>query len=297
LASLEVFQNMIDRRADLMLKAFTGLEGGVAAGGSTCGVVTGGAFGLALMHENMLREKGIAAEAEVMDLVGEYVRWFENAYGSALCRERTGVNFYTGMGQLRYLLPGDKVAKCLWHIRGAMRHLHAGHGQNSSGISAETREIYGEPIHCAQAVLKEIRHRTGIGDPFLERLSFIFDGGVGFHGGVCGALAGAILGINLLLGWEIRNISYFKALKGFMVGHINLLSDTPIGGRPEPYFVGKNMIERFRQEAGTLECRNILEKRFSGWDDFQQHISASDKCAGLIEFAAAEASIAIRKLQ
>jgi hypothetical protein len=288
---------MIDRRADPMLKAFTGLEGGVVAGGSTCGVVTGGAFGLALMHENMLTEKGIAAEAEVMDLVGEYVRWFENAYGSALCRERTGVNFYTGKGQLRYLLPGDKVAKCLWHIRGAMRHLHAGHEKNSSGISAEPREICGEPKHCAQAVLKEIRHRTGIGDPLLERLSFIFDGGVGFHGGVCGALAGAILGINLLLGWDIRNMSYFKALNGFIVGHINLLSDTPIGGRPEPFFVGKNMIKRFRQEAGTLECGSILEKRFSGWDDFQQHISASDKCAGLIEFAAAEASIAIRELQ
>jgi len=296
LASLEVFQNMVDRRADLMLKAFTGLEGGVVASGSTCGVVTGGAFGLALMHENMLREKGIAAEAEVMDLVGEYVRWFESAFGSALCRKRTGVNFYTGMGQLRYLLPGDKVVRCLWHIRGAMRHLHACQEKDPPGINGEPKEMHGEPIHCAQAVLSDIRNRTGIGDPLLERLSFIFDGGVGFQGGVCGALAGAILGVNLLLGWDIRNISYFEALKRFIVGHINLLLDNPIG-KPEPFFVGKNIVERFRQEAGTLECRGITEKRFSGWDHFQQHISASDQCAALITFAASEASNAIRKLQ
>ncbi len=278
-----------------MLKAFTGLEGGVVASGSTCGVVTGGAYGIALMHEDILKEKGVVAEVEVMDRVGEYVRWFENSFDSSICRERTGVNFYTGKGQLRYLLPGDKVVKCLWHIRGAMRHLHACREKNPAGIPAEPRKIDGEPIHCAQAVLRDIRKRTGIGDPLLERLSFIFDGGVGFQGGVCGALAGAILGINLLLGWDIRNISYFEALKRFIVGHINLLSDNPIG-KSEPFFVGKNMVERFRQEAGILECRGITEKQFSGWDHFQQHISASDKCAALIAFAGSEASNTIQSI-
>ena len=61
LASLEVFQDMIVRREDRVLKAFTGLEGGIVASGSTCGVVTGGAFGLALMHDNVLKERGITA--------------------------------------------------------------------------------------------------------------------------------------------------------------------------------------------------------------------------------------------
>jgi len=91
---------MIGRREDRVLKAFTGLEGGVVASGSTCGVVTGGAFGLALLHENELQDRGIAAEAGVLSQVGEYMRWFEDSFGSSFCRERSGVNFYTTFGQL-----------------------------------------------------------------------------------------------------------------------------------------------------------------------------------------------------
>ena len=51
MASLEVFQDMIGRRENRMLKAFTGLKGGIVASGSTCGIVTGGALGIALMYD------------------------------------------------------------------------------------------------------------------------------------------------------------------------------------------------------------------------------------------------------
>ena len=282
-------------REDRVLKALTGLEGGVVASGSTCGVVTGGALGLALMYNNVLQERGVAAEAGVLYQVGEYIKWFEDNFGSSLCRERSGVNFYTTGGQLRYLLPGDRVGKCLWHIRGAMRNLYTYQAKDLPVIDVKPKGIQGEPIHCAQAVLKGIRERTGIGDPLLERLSFIFDGGVGFHGGVCGALAGAVMSINLLLGMNIRETSYFKTLKAFTVGHINLLLDKPIG-KHEPFGVGKNIVQRFREKAGAIECRTITEKEFSGWTDFQKHISSFDKCTGLIELVTTEASKAIKRL-
>ena len=295
LASMEVFQDMIGRREDLLLKAFTGLEGGIVASGSTCGVVTGGALGLALMHENVLQERGIAAEAGVMSLVGEYVRWFGETFGSSFCRGRSGIDFYTAMGQIHYFLTGDRVGKCLWHLRGAMRHLYTYQEKDLPAMDVKPKEIEGEPIHCAQAVLRGIRHRTGIGDPLLERLSFIFDGGVGFQGGVCGALAGAVMGINLLLGMNIRDTNYFQSIKAFVIGHINLLVDKPIG-KPEPFGVGKNIVQRFREKAAAKECRTITEKEFSNWADFQKHISSSDKCAELIELATTEASNAIKRL-
>ncbi|MGP8154279.1 MAG: C-GCAxxG-C-C family protein [Smithella sp.] len=294
---MEVFQDMIGRREDRLLKASTGLEGGIVASGSTCGVVSGGALGLALMQDTMLQERGIAAEAGVLSLVGEYVRWFEESFGSSFCRERSGVDFYTTMGQLRYFLPGDRVARCFWHIRGAMRHLYDTYQKrNSLTMDVDLRKIQGEPIHCAQAVLRRIRSRTGIGDPFLERLSFIFDGGVGLSGGTCGALAGAVMGINLLLGINIRDTSFLQAFKSFIVGHINLLLNEPIDEKPDPFSVGKNILERFREEAGSTECRNITEKKFFNWTDFQKHISSSDKCARLIELATTEASNAIQSL-
>lgn len=280
-----------------MLKAFTGLEGGIVASGSTCGVVSGGALGLALMHDNLLKERGIAAEAGVLSLIGEYVRWFEESFGSSFCRERSGVDFYTTMGQLRYFLPGDRVARCFWHIRGAMRHLYDAYQEkNLLAMDVDLRKIQGEPMHCAQAVLRGIRSRTGIGDPLLERLSFIFDGGVGLSGGACGAVAGAVMGINLLLGINIRDTSFLQAFKSFIVGHINLLLNEPIDEETDPFSVGKNFLERFREKAGVIECRNITEKKFSNWTEFQKHISSSDKCAGLIELATTEASNAIQSL-
>ena len=91
-------------------------------------------------------------------------------------------------------------------------------------------------------------------------------------------------------------IKYLKTLKSFLVGHINLLLDRPIG-EPEPFCVGKNIVKRFREEAGAIECHAITDKEFSGWTDFQTHISSSDKCAGLIELATAEACKAIERWQ
>jgi C_GCAxxG_C_C family probable redox protein len=247
------------------------------------------------MHDNVLQERGIAAEAGVLSQVGEYIRWFEESFGSSLCRERSGVDFYTTRGLLRYFLPGDRVGKCLWHMRGAIRHLYTYLEKDLPGMDVEPKEIQREPIHCAQAVLRGIRDRTGIGYPLLERLSFIFDGGVGFQGGVCGALAGAVMSINLLLGKNIRDAKYFQTLKAFVVAHINLLFDKPIG-EPESFGVGKTIVQRFREEAGATECRTITDKEFIGWTDFQKHISSSDKCTGLIELATTEASHAIQRM-
>ncbi len=57
---------MIGKPEDKLLKSFTGLEGGVVASGSTCGVVSGGAMGLALSHHDEIMEKGIPAQAGLL---------------------------------------------------------------------------------------------------------------------------------------------------------------------------------------------------------------------------------------
>jgi len=286
---------MVEKREDILLKSFSGLEGGVVASGSTCGVVTGGAFGLALMYDDLFQGGDTTNKEGVLSLVGEYSNWFKENYGSTLCRERSGVDWHTTWGHLRYFLPGDKLGKCFWHISGAIRHLFDYQGKTLPPVDIGKKEIQGEPIHCAQAVLKGIRDRTGIGDPLLERLSFVFDGGVGLQGGVCGALAGAIMGISLQLGLNIRDISYFQTLKSFAIGHINLILDKPMG-QAESFGVGKEIVKRFREEAGASECHAIMGKEFSGWTDFQEHISSSDKCTELIELAITETSKAIKRL-
>jgi C_GCAxxG_C_C family probable redox protein len=155
-------------------------------------------------------------------------------------------------------------------------------------------EKQNKPIHCAQQVLKGIKEKTGIGDDLLEQLSFVFDGGIGLQGGACGALAGAIMGVNLLIGMNVRDMKYSEVLKAFVIGHKNLLTDKPVE-KPEPFNVGKEIVKNFKEEAGAIECQTITGQRFSDWSDFQDFISSSDKCSGLIEFAKDQASIAVEK--
>jgi C_GCAxxG_C_C family probable redox protein len=285
---------MIGKSEDNILKSFTGLEGGVVATGSTCGVVSGGAMGLALSHYDEIIEKGIPAQAGLLALIGEYVKWFEEKYGSSFCRERSGVDFYSTIGQLRYFVPGDKVSKCLRHIRGATRYLYSFFQDELPVMEMKSDEKQDKPMHCAQLVLKGIKEQTGMGDDLLEHLSFAFDGGVGLQGGCCGALAGAIMGLNLLIGMNVREMTYFEILKAFAIGHKNLLTNKPVE-TPEPFSVGKEIVKNFKEEAGSTECQSITGEKFSNWSDFQSYISSSDKCSGLIEFAKDQASTAIKK--
>ena len=280
---------MIGKPEDKLLKSCTGLEGGIVASGSTCGVVSGGAIGLALSHYDEIMEKGEPAQAGLLALIGEYVKWFEENFGTSYCKERSGVDFYTRMGQLRYFVPGDKVSKCLWHIRGAIRYLYSFRQKELPIIKMQSDDKREKPIHCAQQVLKGIKEKTGIGDDLLEQLSFVFDGGIGLQGGACGALAGAILGVNLLIGINVREMKYSEILKAFAVGHKNLLTNKPVK-KPEPFSVGKEIVKNFKEKAGAIECQTVTGKKFSGWSDFQDFISFSDKCAGLIEFAKDQAS-------
>jgi C_GCAxxG_C_C family probable redox protein len=283
---------MIDKPNNQLLKAYTGLEGGVVASGSTCGVVSGGAMGLAISHYEDLMINGLPAQVGMLSLIGDYVKWFEDSYGSSYCRERSGLDFYKAMGQIRLLIPGDKIMKCMWHIRGAIRQLYSYHKRELPYVNINNSEDEDEPIHCAEKVLMGIREQTRIGNENLEQLSFIFDGGVGLQGGVCGALAGAIMGVNLLVGLNIRDTSYYQSLKAFTVGHINLLKNKPVKS-PEPFNVGKQIVQKFKEEAGGMECNVISGENFPEWTDYQNYVKSSKKCKGLIEFATDEASKAI----
>jgi C_GCAxxG_C_C family probable redox protein len=282
---------MTGNRDNDLIKAVTGLEGGCVACGSTCGVLTGGALGIAMGYESDDAESGIMAQKRALQQVGEYVGWFETAYGTSLCRERTRTNFYSVWSQLKYFFTFYRLSGCFRHMYGAMRYLYQ--NQSIAPITGAQDENPGETLHCAQKVLKGIREKTNIGNRQLENLSFVFDGGVGLTGGLCGALAGAITGINLVLGMPVRNMSYWKTIKGFGVGHVNLLMDRP-SGKPEPFKAGKQVMQKFKEIAGSTECRDISGERFTGWDSFQEFIQGSSRCQHLMDFAVDAACEIIR---
>lgn len=293
ITTLEVFQDMTSNREDLLLRSITGLAGGPVGSGSTCGVVVGGALGLALLHDKELQEDDIETEVALLSLVGDYSEWFKDNFGTTLCRERIGIDFHTPEGQQRYMYP-DKIGKCLSHLTKTVRHLYSYQGKDLPDMEVGVERERPTPIHCAQEVLKGIRSKTEVGDHLLERLSIVFDGGIGLGGGACGALSGAIVAIGIPFGMNPREMTFKEANRASSVSLRNQIVERMEGG-PEPYGVGKGVLQKFQEEAGSVDCCEITGKEFQGWRDFQEHVNSSDKCRGLIELSISEGAKAIEQ--
>jgi hypothetical protein len=290
-ATMQTCQDMLDRREDAVLTAVAGILGGIVCRGSTCGVVSGGALGIGLMHDDALQKNGSETEAAIISLASNYVKWFSDTYGTTLCRERSGVDFWTLGGLIKYLLPGHRMVRCLSHINGAVKHLYDIQ-QSSIPMIDLVDEHPMMHLHCAQAVLEGVRANTGIGDPVLERISIVLDGGVGLQGGACGALAGAILAINILLDVNPREVSLPRSHYIFYKGLTYLRSDKPDEIR-DPFSVGKRIVTKFEEASGSIDCSMITEKKFTDWDNFQSFIRSSDKCKALMDLSISEATWAI----
>jgi len=284
---------MAGRKEDMALRGATGLEGGLVARGSTCGVVTGGSLGMALARIDEIDAGGEAAERMIMEEVRDYVHWFRGSFGTTLCRERTGVDFYTLSGQLRYLLPGDRFSRCMWHIGKAASYVKRRVNVMQTGTTGQA-DATDQARHCATEVLRGVRKASGTGDDVLEKIAFVLDGGVGFTGGLCGALAGAVMAANVAYGWNMRSIGIPETIRNFVVGHINLLRDIKTSSR-ETFAIGRQILASLDGRAGSLDCASITGKTFVGWDDFQAHMRASTVCRELIEQAIRVSSEAITR--
>lgn len=293
-ATLQTCQDMVSRREDMLLQAISGLLGGVVCRGSSCGVVSGGALGLALMHEDELLENGLESEVALTILVGDYIKWFEESYGTTLCKERTGVDFWSLGGVMRYILPGDRIMRCMSHMNGAMKYLYDRQYERLPKVDLDEDSREGTPVHCAQAVLEGVRANTAIGDPLLEKLSVVLDGGIGLQGGACGALAGAILAINIALGVNLRQYSTIQSYIEFFSNLKYLHADEPYG-TSNSIDVGRVVLDKFEEKAGSINCSTITEIEFTDWASYQNCVTSSERCRELIDLSIRETVLALEQ--
>ena len=69
-------------------------------------------------------------------------------------------------------------------------------------------------------VWTRIKEQTGIANENLEQLSFVFDGGVGLQGGVCGAFGSCAVGLSR----KRRPVYYTDGLSARLPGPRRILS-------------------------------------------------------------------------
>ncbi len=289
--TLAGYLGVADRSA---VKASCPLEGGGASEGSTCGMVSGGCLAIAVAHLGDII-CGEAGKGEALyGRLREYTDWFEDRFSSTLCREHCGVEVKKLTGFANYIFTGKVVTRCVNHIGKAACRLLEFMEQPLEGSGEFTDldlRLAESGGYCAAEVLKGVREESGYGSLFLEQVSVAWDGGIGLSGGLCGALAGALMPMGLVWGIDPRQEGPAKTLAAFLRGHKNLY----LGRREaELWAVANPLVREFARRYGSLECRDIVGRRFQGGRELAEFISGSQVCGEIKDWCRRSASELIR---
>ena len=99
-------------------------------------------------------------------------------------------------------------------------------------------ELFVEGYNCAQAVAAAFGDLTGLDEKTAARMASCFGGGMGRMREVCGAVSGMLMVAGILYGYDDP-----KATKE----------------KRELYAQVQAMAGRFRQELGSIVCRDLLK--------------------------------------
>ena len=99
-------------------------------------------------------------------------------------------------------------------------------------------QLFLDGCSCSQAVMAAFCDLTGMDRSTALRLSAPFGGGIGRMREVCGAVSGMMMVVGLLYGFEPSKGSAAKS------AHYHLVQE---------------LAEQFRQQAGSIICREILK--------------------------------------
>jgi C_GCAxxG_C_C family probable redox protein len=98
-----------------------------------------------------------------------------------------------------------------------------------------SRELFQSGFFCAESVLSAIAESQGIRSDLIPRIATGFCSGISRTGSLCGAVSGAIMGINLVAG---RN--------------------SPAESLEVCYALTQKLISRFERQFGSINCRQLI---------------------------------------
>lgn len=269
------------------MKAAFPLAGGALNEGSTCGVVSGGCLAIALARGGELSSGGDADAEEVYRELRDYTRWFEKSFGSTLCRGRTGIGFTEKLGIADLPLLARVVPRCLTHTGRAVDHVLAKRSPKRPKCGSDALVTSGL---CAAPVLEGIKEDTGLGDPLLSEASVALDGGIGLSGGLCGALAAALVVLGEQTGIDPREAGIVGTMRAAVEG----VSAAQTGrSSASPFSTSIPLVKRFKEEFGSLECGSITGRSLENLDDLRACMAACDRCSNIKDWCRRESSAAL----
>ena len=96
-------------------------------------------------------------------------------------------------------------------------------------------ELFRSGFFCAESVLQAIAESQGVQSDLIPRIATGFCSGISRTGGMCGAVSGAMMGINLVAG---RN--------------------SPAESLEDSYALAQKLISQFERQNGSVNCRQLI---------------------------------------
>jgi hypothetical protein len=279
-------QKIMKKDEDIVHKAIQGFEGGILGCGSTCGIALGGAIGLGLLHDDLLQKGDINTDEQIIHIAGKYIQLYEKKAHTTLCRERSSVDFWSRWGNIKYLVLPNNYIRCAISISDSVKNIFDLQENKIQIEQAKSLKNNTEIFHCAQAVLKGVRKKTGIGNDLIERISIVLDGGVGLQGGACGALTGAIMAVYMTKGLNMNNESLNGSLKAYFGDRLfHYLRTQEIDNESKHIDLLLDYIKLFRRHYKSIECAKITNTQFTDFGSFQGHMKSSSQCKEIVQFS------------
>jgi C_GCAxxG_C_C family probable redox protein len=105
----------------------------------------------------------------------------------------------------------------------------------SEQASQRSLELFKSGYFCAESVLLAIAENQGIQSDLIPKIATGFCSGISRTGGMCGAVSGAIMGINLVAG-----------------------RSSPSESLELSYTLTQKLISKFEKQYGSVNCRQLI---------------------------------------
>jgi C_GCAxxG_C_C family probable redox protein len=105
----------------------------------------------------------------------------------------------------------------------------------SEQASQRSQELFRSGFFCAESVLLAIAENRGIQSDLIPKIATGFCSGISRSGGLCGAVSGAIMGLNLVIG-----------------------RSSPSESIEISYALTQKLISQFEKQVGSVNCRQLI---------------------------------------
>ena len=102
----------------------------------------------------------------------------------------------------------------------------------------QAAQLFLDGYNCAQAITVAFSDVTGLDKDFSARMASSFGGGIGRLREVCGAVSGMVMVAGILYGYD---------------------ANSEESAKKEHYTLVQELAGKFREEVGSIVCRDILK--------------------------------------